>query len=234
LNEKEANEMFGILLVNNIESSKVSGAENMWNINVASRQFAEAVNVLNEVGYPKDTFVSMGEVFKKTGLVSSPLEERVRFMHALSEKLSETLTHIYGVVTARVHIVLPDNNLYTEKLLPSSASVFISYLPHVNVEDFVKDIKQLVTNSIEGLTYDKVTVALFPSSTPKERLSVTTVQENNAYKYVLGLKVGAESVRSFWLYMSLLLLTNVLVFGLLVGLTWWRQKKKVPVIKNES
>jgi type III secretion protein J len=116
-------------------------------------------------------------IFKKTGLVSSPLEERVRFMHALSEKLSETISHIHGVVTARVHIILPENDPYSEKLIPPSASVFISYLPHVNVEESVKDIKQLVTNSIEGLSSEKVTMVLFPNSPPQERLPLSMLQE---------------------------------------------------------
>ncbi len=231
LSEKEANEMLAILMANQIKSTKTTGAENTWNVNVDSRQFAESVGVLNEAGYPKDSFTSMGDIFKKSGLVSSPLEERVRFMYALSEKLSETLTHIHGVVTARVHIVLPENDPYSEKLMPSSASVFISYLPHVNVEEFVKDIKQLVTNSIEGLSYDKVTVVLFPSASPKERLPITTIQENNAYREILNIKIAAESVRDFWLFLGILLLTILGIFGLLFFFMWKYLKK--PEVKNE-
>ena len=114
LPEKEANDMAAILLSNSINCEKLSGAESTWNISVDKSQFSQAVQLLNEAGYPKDTFSSLGDVFKKSGLVSSPTEERIRFMHALSDELAETLTHIHGVVTARVHIVLPapvDNQL---------------------------------------------------------------------------------------------------------------------------
>jgi type III secretion protein J len=233
LGEREANEMLAILMMKSIGATKMPGAENAWNINVATSQFAEALSALDTAGYPKDKFASLGEVFKKSGLVSSPLEERVRFMYAMSETLSETLTHIYGVVTARVHIVLPDNSIYAEKLLPSSASVFISYLPHVNVEEFVKDIKQLVTNSIEGLSYNNVTVVLSPSSTAKERIpfeGAPTASSSREQKTILGLKIAEESIQQFWIlcgsFAAILLLCLVAVVFMALKLSRGKTKEE--------
>lgn len=193
LPEKEANDMAAILLSNNINCEKLSGAESTWNVSVEKSQFSQAVQLLNEAGYPKDTFSSLGDVFKKSGLVSSPTEERIRFMHALSDELAETLTHIHGVVTARVHMVLPDNDPYTDKITPSSASVFISYLPQINLEDCAKDIRQLVTNSIEGLSYDKVTLSMFPASMPNDRLPLS-LNINKPSKRILGVEVVSGSI----------------------------------------
>lgn len=193
LPEKEANDMASILLANNINCEKLSGAENTWNVSVDKSQFSQAVQLLNEAGYPKDTFSSLGDVFKKSGLVSSPTEERIRFMHALSDELAETLTHIHGVVTARVHIVLPDNDPYTDKITPSSASIFISHLPQINLEDCTKDIRQLVTNSIEGLSYDKVTLSMFPASMPNDRLPLSLTISKTS-KRILGVEVASGSI----------------------------------------
>lgn len=193
LPEKEANDMAAILLASSINCEKLSGAENTWNISVDESQFSQAVQLLNEAGYPKDTFSSLGDVFKKSGLVSSPTEERIRFMHALSDELAETLTHIHGVVTARVHIVLPDNDPYTDKITPSSASIFISYLPQINLEDCAKDIRQLVTNSIEGLSYDKVTLSMFPASMPNDRVPLS-LNLNKPSKRILGVEVVSGSI----------------------------------------
>lgn len=222
--EKEANEMLSILISNDISCEKVMGIEEAWNVTVEESEFAEAVKILNEAGYPKENFTSMGEVFKKSGLVSSPLEERVRFIHALSENLSETLTHINGVVTARVHIVLPDNDPYSEKFLPSSASVFITYLPRTNVEEFVKDIKFLVKNSIEGLTYDKVSVTLFPTATVQDKLDFTSNNENE-FTRILSVKIASDSITQFWIIIGSICLIFLLIM-IISALFMWHHVKE--------
>lgn len=215
LKEKEANDMLTILLTNDIPCEKIVGIEGTWNIVVDKAKFANAVTILNDVGYPRDSFTSMGEAFKKSGIVSSPLEERVRFIHSLSETLAETLSHISGVVTARVNIVLPDNDPYSEKFIPSSASVFISYLPHFNIDEYVRDIKQLVTNSIEGLSYDKVSVALFPSTTTMERLpAISSAADNSLYSSFLGIKIAKQDIAKLYLIIiaALILTLSALFF----------------------
>jgi type III secretion protein J len=161
--ERQANEMIALLRARNMAVGKQAGTENTWTVTVAGNQFASAVDVLSNYGYPQDQFNTLGKVFQKSGLVSSPTEERARFMYALSENLAENVSHIAGVVTARVNIVLPENNPYTEAVTPSSAAVFVTYRPGSSIEDSIRDIKQLVANSIEGLSYDKVSVALFPT-----------------------------------------------------------------------
>lgn len=227
LPEKEVNDMVAILLVNDISCTKVAGAENTWNITIDPTQFSQGVQLLNEAGYPKDTFSSLGETFKKSGLVSSPTEERIRFMHALSDELAETITHIHGVVTARVHIVLPDNDPYTEKITPSSASIFISYLPQINLDDCTQEIRQLVTNSIEGLVYDKVNLSLFPASNPNDRLPFATTKKPTT-KNIFWVKVSTASIGPF-----IVLLCTFFILGILIGsgVFFFLQKKSEKVTK---
>lgn len=212
LPEKEVNEMVAILLTHGINCEKVSGKEDLWNAVVDKDLFSQAVQLLNDAGYPRDTFSSLGDTFKKSGLVSSPTEERIRFMHALSEELAETLTHIHGVVTARVHIVLPDNDPYTDKITPSSAAVFISYLPQINLEDCAREIRQLVTNSIEGLSYDKVNLSMFQASNPSERIPLSHSIAKPPTKRILGVSVLEASTTSF-----ICLFIGTLLVGILGG-----------------
>jgi type III secretion protein J len=166
LKEKEANEMISILQQYGFSVNKVVGKENACNIIIDKDRFSLAIEILTSKGYPRTKFETVGDVFKKAGLVSSPLEERVRFMYALGESVSATINQIPGVIDAKVHIVLPENDPYTEKVTPASAAVFISYRPDSTVEEYVREIKYLVANSIEGLDYDKVSVALFPVQLP--------------------------------------------------------------------
>ena len=106
----------------------------------------------------------MGQLFKKEGLISSPMEERVRFIYALSQEISQTISNIDGVTSARVHIVLPENDPLSGNLIPSSASVFLKHAPDSVAPGKIAAIKELVVNSIEGLAYDKVSVALFETT----------------------------------------------------------------------
>jgi type III secretion protein J len=130
-------------------------------------RFADAINILKEAGLPKQEFQSMGQVFKKDGLVSSPTQERAQMIFALSQELSRTVSEIDGVLSARVHLVLPENDPLRQQLVPSSASVFIRHRSSTPVGNLVPQVKMLVANGVAGLSYDKVSVVLVPVDSQK-------------------------------------------------------------------
>ncbi|UJS26133.1 type III secretion system inner membrane ring lipoprotein SctJ [Thiothrix winogradskyi] len=164
LAENDANSMLSILLNNKIDSEKIFDKKaGAYFLHVEKSQIPQAVQLLKQHGYPKEKISTVGELFKKEGLISSPLEERTRFIFALSQSVQETLSQIDGVLVARVHVVLPENNPIDKEVKPSSASVFIKYNPAYRLEDMKSDIKLIVEKSIEGLTYDKVSVVMVPA-----------------------------------------------------------------------
>lgn len=167
LEERQANAVMAALLEKKIEVHKVPGEEGTWNVTIQESRFAEAVGILQSQGLPRRSYQGVAEVFKKTGMVSSPSEERIRFMDALAQDLSRTISQIEGVIDARVHVVLPENDPFAKNALPSSAAVSIHHRYDVEMRDYVPQIKSLVKNSIEGLTYDKITVTLFCVGDPK-------------------------------------------------------------------
>jgi type III secretion protein J len=89
---------------------------------------SRAIELLRRQGFPRERFTDLGQIFQKQGLISSPMEERVRYTYGLSQMLAETLTQIDGVLSARVLIVLPEEAAFGQKPAPSSASVFVKYL----------------------------------------------------------------------------------------------------------
>ena len=166
LDEQQANLVMAALLDAGISCHKDPGDEGAWNVTVSENRFADAVNLLERLGLPRREYRGLGEVFKKTGMISSPSEERIRFMDALAQDLSRTIASIDGVVDARVHIVLPENDPFARNSLPSSAAVAVRSRWDADVSEYIPAIKGLVKNAIEGLAYDKIMVTVFQDAPP--------------------------------------------------------------------
>ncbi len=163
LTETQANEMIAVLHSAGIEATKNEAGENGWTLQTEKGDFSRAVEVLHSQGYPREEFASLGTVFKREGLVSSPTEEKARLVYGMSQELSHTISEIDGVVQARVHLVLPDNQPLAETGQPASASVFIKYRPGTNIDTQIGKVKALVVNSVQGLKYENVSVETFPA-----------------------------------------------------------------------
>ena len=164
LSENDVNNMLSIMLSNGIDSEKVKDKKSKaYALMIDKDKIPKAIGLLKEHGYPREKVTGVQELFKKEGLVSSPMEERVRYIYALSQSVQETLSQIDGVLTARVHIVMPENNPFADTIKPSSASVFIKYNPSSNIKNIKSKIKLIVEKSIEGLSYEKVSVVMLPA-----------------------------------------------------------------------
>ena len=170
LEEQQANLVMAALLDAGITCRKTPGEEGTWNVLCSEAKFAQAVNLLERQGLPREPRQGIGEVFKKTGMISSPSEERIRFMDALAQDLARTASMIDGVVDARVHVVLPENDPFARHTLPSSAAVAIRARWDADLTDITPSVKGLVKNAIEGLQYEKIMVTVFQDSPPKKEV----------------------------------------------------------------
>lgn len=162
LSERQANEMVALLRNQGIDADKQRGKEDQqFGLMVPASSFARAVELLHGAGYPRNEHDTLGGVFKKDGFVTTQLEERARFMHALAQELASTIQSIDGVVLARVHLAVPEKRRFAEKPETSAASVFIKHRPGLDLSPQLGSIKALVVNAIEGLPYESVTVVTF-------------------------------------------------------------------------
>jgi type III secretion protein J len=215
LTERQANEMVAVLRQAGIEADK-KVTDGRFSVLAPRGDFSDAVRVLNAQGYPRESFDSMGKVFKREGFVSSPLEERARLVHALSQEISNTIASIDGVVTARVHLVVPDRHPLLDKPQPAAASVFIKHRPDKDLTPQVTQIKALVVNSLEGLSYDHVTVALFPA----EAMPTT-----EAARVMAAGPAGRQAALQVPLLLGAAAGGAVLLGG---ALLWWRRRGAAP------
>src|SRR6185436_13008035 len=195
LSELEANQMLAVLMANGISAEKAQKGKGGFTVSVDQRDMLKALSVLNDRGYPKSARDSIGKVFQKSGIMSSPFEERVRYIYALGEEVAQTLSLVDGVVTARVHIVLPDTPQLGQPIKPSSAAVFIKHQPGVDLDFFTPQIRRLVASSIEGLQANAVCVVLAEAAPTK---AMPPGSSNPTVEVLPGLAVRDTDTRYFW------------------------------------
>ena len=215
--EDEANDVLAALLKADIPAEKTAGKEGMVGVRVDAAQVGRALEVLRENGLPRERFAGMGQVFKKEGLISSPLEERARYIYALSQELSNTLSKIDGVLAARVHVVLPERGPAGETGVLSTSAVFIKHQEGYNLDVIQPQIRRLVTNSIPGLTADRVSV-IFVAAQPR---SAGARADAAAGTTVWGITVPSSSAGTLAGVLWGLLAVAVLALAAL-GFVLWR------------
>jgi len=175
LTETQANQVQAALLSAGIDAQKTPMAKGKgWSISVDRPDIPQAMSVLTAAGLPREPSRTLGEVFPKEGFVSSPLEERARYVFALSQEVEHTLKQLDGVVEARVHIAIPERTVLDDKPLSASASVVIIERPDATLQSRETDIKAIVTDGIEGLSdINRVTVKFF-TRRPSEPIAIPT------------------------------------------------------------
>lgn len=168
LEQDEANEIYSTLLEVGIPAERQNSKDGAV-VTVPQSMSSDALKVLQAKGLPRDRKSSMGEIFRKESMISSPLEERARYLYALSQELERTLMRMDGVISSRVHIVLPERSNPGEPLSPSSAAVFVKYDQRTSFPAYVPRIRELVFNSIPGLSGDAHS-AISVTAVPAENL----------------------------------------------------------------
>lgn len=214
LTEEQANEILVALDKNGIHGDKVSeeGGETLaFTISVPRRDAAKAWQILKENNLPRPAARGFSEVFGKTSLIPTAVEEKALYLQAITGELSKTIEAINGVVDARVHVVLPESDILKQELqgpTTPKAAVLIKYRldRNGNAPIAPEDVRNLVANSIEGLKPADVTVvstAILPDKQPD-------------MIYVGPLKMSKDSRTSFFFLMGGLALLFFIVMGMLV------------------
>lgn len=216
LSEQEANEVIAELADKQIRAQKIPAKDGVV-VRVRANDISRAVRTLEAVGLPKVARSTLGDIFRKEGVISTPLEERARYIYALSQELEATLSNIDGVIVARVHVVLPERVAPGEPVQPASASVFIKHDPRLDPDNIQPRVRRMVASSIPGMASaientQKLTVVFVPA---------TAYQEQQQLTY-LGPFLVPEKDLGFW-RTSIMAPMIAIVLG---GTSWlfWRRR----------
>lgn len=226
ISEQEANEVIAELADKQIRAQKIPGKDGVA-VRVKASDINRAVRTLDAAGLPKVARSTLGEIFRKEGVISTPLEERARYIYALSQELEATLSNIDGVLVARVHVVLPERIAPGEPVQPASASIFIKHDPRLEPDNINARVRRLVASSIPGMASaidntTKLTVVFVPAAAYIEKQQL-------AY---FGPFLVPEQDRGTWLIITLAPLLALLL-GTGAWLAWRRRVRQPSAPKPE-
>jgi flagellar M-ring protein FliF len=96
------------------------------------------------------------ELFDKPNWMGSEFDERVNYQRALEGELEQTISTLAAVRSARVHLVLPTQSLFTSEVKNAKASAVLK-LRRSSVDPAEADaIRSLVAGAVENLSADDV------------------------------------------------------------------------------
>ena len=168
LDENAANEVVTALERANIAASKAKeeggGNEPAFMVTVTNDgDVRRAIELMRNLGLPRTKRSGLAEMYGQPSLVPSATEERARFLKALGNDVERTLETIDGVVSARVHLVLPESDPLSADTKPrvaAQAGVLIKTRAGVTIPLKESDVQRLVAGAVSGLQPSSVSVVV--------------------------------------------------------------------------
>ena len=221
LHEQQANEVAAVLIAAQIDADKQLSENKLWSVRIDKPDLPRAMDVLDTSGLPRTSSLRMSEVFRKDGFISSPLEERARFISAKAQELEQTISRMNGVVYASVHLAMPERDPLTDASVPASAAVFVKYGQNIKFDETggLVNVKALVRDAVEGLAPERITVVAVPVIGPWRQ--AIRPSNNMLADYAYQKPVVSQTV---WLMVAVGVLLSVAV-----ALAWWTRQRWQPV-----
>ncbi len=99
------------------------------------------------------------KLFDKEKIGVSPLVQQMNYTRAMQDELARTIGMIEGVMAARVHIVRPEQTIFTASAKEATASVTLRLKPGWRMTNSsIAAITNLVANATDGLKPENVTI----------------------------------------------------------------------------
>lgn len=155
LNDMDASKVMEMLESKNVPYKITSGgsvikvpADQVYQLRLAA--VGEGVISSGSVGY---------EIFDKTTMGMTEFVQKINYQRALQGEIERTIRSLQEIENARVHLVLPEKRLFVENKKQATASIVIKTVPgRMLSPNQVDGIIRLVASSVEGLSFDNVTL----------------------------------------------------------------------------
>jgi len=133
-------------------------ADNGTSVLVPQKNVSEVRLQLANAGLPQQSTFSF-ENLDQVRIGETDADRKLRYVLGLQNELEQTIGTLEGVEYARVHIVMPEETLFSEDQNDTTAAVTIktAYGKEMQ-EDQVRAVANLLAYSVEGLKSDKVVI----------------------------------------------------------------------------
>ncbi len=156
LDPVDANEIVARLEVANIPYRLEKEGKSLL---VASGETGRVRILLAEAGLPRGGNSGYELFDKDEGLGTSSFKQNITKIRALEGELAKTIMSIAGIRNARVHLVLPERQLFSEEKQPPSASVFVRLSASTTLaKSQVMAIQYLVASAVPELKTNAVSI----------------------------------------------------------------------------
>lgn len=125
-------------------------------IAVPQEKLGEMRLELAAAGLPKTGRIGF-ELFDQTKFGATDFMEHVNYRRALEGELERTMASMSEIEQARVHLTFAKDSVFTENRLPAKGSVVLKLRAPIP-EQTISAIRYLVSNAVEGLTPEAVSI----------------------------------------------------------------------------
>jgi flagellar M-ring protein FliF len=157
LDQKDAAEVTTVLKKSNIPY-RLGTKDNMVMVLIPAEKVYDTRLTLAGQGLPKGNGIGY-EIFDQPKWGTTDFTQKVNYKRALEGELQRTIGSLQQIASARVSIVIPEPELFTEKEKPTTASVVLELKPEAQMKrEQVRGIVHLVAASVEGLNPENINV----------------------------------------------------------------------------
>jgi flagellar M-ring protein FliF len=126
-------------------------------IEVSADQMDKARMEVAAKGMPQSGRMGF-ELFDKPNWVGSEFDEKVNYQRAMEGELEHTIGTLAAVRSARVHLVMPKESMFSESEREAKASVVLELRRTSMPPEQVEAIRSLVAGAVENLSVENVTL----------------------------------------------------------------------------
>src|ERR687886_2687990 len=135
------------------------------------------------------------ELFNQPSFGQTEFTQKVNYQRALENELERSINQMSAVDSSRVHLVIPDQTLFSSQQQPTTASVMLKLKPGKHLDTAqARAISNLVAGSVQGLKPQNLTMVDVNGNTltPNDGVASTTGLSSKQLETQRGYEATAE------------------------------------------